>query len=81
MDLVEEKSERNGIYMGALTLEALSFIQKEAKKLRENQKVFVEPNIKSLKAHLKAADKGNFKKAMIVGEDELKKGEFFEKEL
>ena len=56
-------------------------IQKEAKKLRKNNKVFVETKVKSLKAHLKAADKGKYKKAMIIGEDELKKGEFFEKDL
>jgi len=80
MDLVEVKEERDGIYMGALIEEAIPFIQKEAKKLR-NTKVFVNPEVKSLKAHLKAADKGNFKKALIVGEDELKKGEFFTKEL
>ena len=81
LDLVENKNKRNGIYMGALINEAIPFILKEAKKLRENQKVFVEPNVKSLKAHLKAADKKLYKKALIVGENELKKGEFFTKEL
>ena len=81
MDLVETTNKREGIYLGAMVKEAIPFILKEAKKLRENQKVFVNPEIKSLKAHLKAADKGNYKKAMIVGEDELKEGRFFEKEL
>jgi len=81
MDLVESNEERNGIYMGALIKEAIPFIQKEARKSRKEQKVFVEPNVKSLKAHLKAADKGNFKYAFIVGEEELKKGDFFIKEL
>jgi len=81
MDLVENEEKRQGIYMGALTQEAIPFIQKEARKLRKENKVFIEPNVKSLKAHLKAADKGNYKKVLIVGEDELKKGEFFKKEL
>ena len=81
MDLVESEEKRQGIYMGALTQEAIPFIQKEARKSRKEQKVFVEPNVKSLKAHLKAADKGNFKYAFIVGEEELKKGDFFIKEL
>ena len=81
MDLVEDKKQREGIYMGALIEEAIPFIQKHARKAREDKKVFVEPNVKSLKAHLKAADKGNYKIAMIVGEDELKKGDFFIKEL
>jgi histidyl-tRNA synthetase len=80
IDLVKVKDERNGIYMGALIEDAIPFILKKAAELRE-QKVYVEPKIKSLKAHLKAADKGNFKKALIVGEDELKSGKFFEKNL
>ena len=81
LDLVGNEEKRDGIYMGALTKEAIPFILKKAKELRDNQKVFAEPNKKSLKAHLKAADRGNFKKALIIGEDELKKGEFFIKEL
>jgi len=80
IDLVTVNNERNGIYIGALTEDAITFILKKAKEIRE-QKVFVEVKLKSLKAHLKAADKGNFKKVLIVGEDELKKGKFFEKEL
>ncbi len=81
MDLVDIKDKRDGIYMGAMIKEAIPFIQKKAKELRKDTKVFVEVKPKSLKAHLKAADKGNFKKALIVGEDELKTGKFFEKEL
>jgi len=81
MDLVKNNEERKGIYIGVMLEEALNFAQKEAKKLRKNQKVFFEPKVKSLKAHLKAADKGNFKKALIVGEEEFKNSTFFEKEL
>ncbi|GAX87852.1 histidyl-tRNA synthetase [Lebetimonas natsushimae] len=80
IDLVKVENEREGIYMGALVEEAIPFILKKANEIR-TQKVYVEPKIKSLKAHLKAADKGNFKKALIVGEDELKEGRFFEKNL
>jgi histidyl-tRNA synthetase len=81
LELVKSEENRSGIYMGAMIDEAIPFIQKKAKELRKEQKVFVETKTKSLKAHLKAADKGNFKKALIVGEDELKEGKFFEKEL
>ena len=81
MDLVENTPKRSGIYMGAMVKEAIPFIQKKAKELRIDKKVFVETKPKSLKAHLKAADKGMYEKALIVGEDELKKGTFFEKEL
>ena len=80
MDLVEISQEREGIYVGALIEDALEYIFKEAKKLRD-KKVFVEPKVKSLKAHLKAADKGRFKKVLIAGEDELTQSTFFEKEL
>ncbi|EDM24092.1 histidine--tRNA ligase [Caminibacter mediatlanticus] len=81
LDLVKIEDKREGIYMGAMIEEAIPYIQKEAKKLRKNQKIFVEVKPKSLKAHLKAADKGMYKKALIVGEDELKNNTFFEKEL
>ncbi len=81
LDLVKIEDKRDGIYMGAMIEEAIPFILKEANKLRKNQKVFVEVKPKSLKAHLKAADKGMYKKALIVGEDELKNNTFFEKEL
>jgi histidyl-tRNA synthetase len=81
LDLVKNDDNRSGIYMGAMIEAAIPFIQKKAKELRKENKVFVETKPKSLKAHLKAADKGNFKKALIVGEDELKEGKFFEKEL
>ncbi len=81
MELVKTKEERKGIYIGVMLEDALEFAQKEAKNLRKNQKVYFEPKVKSLKAHLKAADKGGYKKVMIVGEEELKNKTFFEKEL
>jgi histidyl-tRNA synthetase len=81
LELVKIDEERKGVYIGVMLEEALNFAQKEAKNLRKNEKVYFEPKVKSLKAHLKAADKGNFKKALIVGEEELKKEKFFEKEL
>ena len=81
MELVKTEEKRKGIYIGVMLKDALEFAQKEAKNLRKNEKVYFEPKVKSLKAHLKAADKGNYKKAMIVGEEELKNKTFFEKEL
>ena len=81
MELVKTEEKRKGIYIGVMIKDALEFAQKEAKKLRKNEKVYFEPKVKSLKAHLKAADKGGYKKAMIVGEEELKNKTFFEKEM
>ncbi len=80
-DLVKDEEKRNGIYMGALNEEAVPYILTKAKELRKNQKVFTEVKPKSLKAHLKAADKGNFQKVLIAGEEELQNNTFFEKEL
>jgi histidyl-tRNA synthetase len=51
IDLVKVEENRDGIYMGALIEKAIPFILKKAAKLRE-QKVYVEPKIKSLKACL-----------------------------
>jgi len=81
MELVKVDEERKGIYIGVMLEDALEYAQKEAKNLRKNEKVYFEPKVKSLKAHLKAADKGGYKKALIVGEEELKNNTFFEKEL
>ena len=81
LDLVEVEEKRDGIYIGCLIDNAMEFALKEAHKLRKDKRVFFEPKIKSLKAHLKAADKGMFKYAYIVGEEELSKKEFFIKEL
>ncbi len=81
IDLVKTEEKRKGIYIGVMLEDALEFAQKEAKILRKNEKVYFEPKIKSLKAHLKAADKGGYKKAMIVGDEEFKNKTFFEKDL
>jgi len=81
LELVKPQEQRDGVYIGVMLEEALNYAQKEAKNLRKNQKVYFEPKVKSLKAHLKAADRGGFKKALIVGEEELKNSTFFEKEL
>ena len=56
LELVKNEEVRNGIYIGVMLEDALTFAQKEAKKLRKEQKVYFEPKVKSLKAHLKAAD-------------------------
>ncbi len=81
IELVKTNDKRKGIYIGVMLENALEFAQKKAKNLRNNEKVYFEPKVKSLKAHLKAADKGNYKKAMIIGEEELKNKTFFEKEM
>ncbi len=80
MQSLEQK--REGFYLGALNQEAVDELLMIAKTLRENrEKVEVEYSKKSLKSHLKSADKTNSKYALILGEEELKNGKIWIKDL
>jgi histidyl-tRNA synthetase len=81
LDLIEYVEHREGYYIGVLIDEALEEAFSLAIKLRENHKAIFEYKTKSLKAHLKAADKANCKYALIIGEDELEKGLIWIKDL
>ena len=82
LDLIKEPAKtREGYYFAALTKEALPTIMKEALKLRKKDTVYMEYQVKSLKAHLKAADKLNARFCAVIGEDELKNGVIWIKDL
>jgi len=81
LPLVNVEEAREGIYIGIMTEDARDMAMNEFKKLVDNEKVYFENKVRKLNQHLKRADKMNFKKVLIAGEDELKNGEFFEKEL
>ena len=81
LPLVNVEEKREGIYIGIMTEEARDMAMSEFKKLVDNEKVYFENKVRKLNQHLKRADKMNFKKVLIAGEDELKNGEFFVKEL
>ncbi|WP_200762290.1 histidine--tRNA ligase [Nitrosophilus alvini] len=82
LDLIEmPETKREGIYLGALSENAIDTIFTLAHKKREKEKVFMEYRKKSLKAHLKAADKANAKYAAIIGEEEIKNGTIWVKDL
>jgi histidyl-tRNA synthetase len=82
LELIPGEEERRGIYLGTLLPEGIPVLAKKGEELRrKGEVVSIEWTPKSLKAHLKSADKGGFRKVMILGEEELKRGEFFEKEL
>ena len=81
LPLVNVEEDREGIYIGIMTEEARDMAMNEFKNLVDNEKVYFENKVRKLNQHLKRADKMNFKKVLIAGEDELKKGEFFTKEL
>ena len=82
LDLINlPKKDRDGVYIGVMVEEGLSLGFKIASKLRK--KIFVEfPYVKkSLRAHLKGADKTNVKYAAIIGEDELNSNSIWIKDL
>ena len=82
LDMIEvPKTNRKGYYYGALCEEALEKLYIEADKNRKNEKVTIEYKKKSLKNHLKAADKVGAKFCAIIGEDELKNSQIWIKDL
>jgi histidyl-tRNA synthetase len=75
------KKDREGYYFGALCDEGVDVIFKEANKKRVSNKVTIGYSVKSLKAHLKAADKQNARYCAVIGEDELLNKEIWIKDL
>jgi len=74
------ETKRDGLYLGVMELEAIDTILKLAHIQRQKQKVYTEYNKKSLKAHLKSADRLGVKKCAVIGEDELKVGKIWIKD-
>ncbi|MEA3418883.1 MAG: histidine--tRNA ligase [Campylobacterota bacterium] len=82
MELVKmPETIREGIYLGAMTGEAVDALFPIAAQKRQDQRVTVEYTAKGLKAHLKGADKAGAKIAAIIGEDEFKNGTIWVKDL
>ncbi len=82
MELLKQREkEREGYYMGAMVPEAVETLLSIARDKRKSERVVVEYSTKSLKAHLKAADKAAVAYAVIIGEDELAAGEVWIKDL
>ena len=82
MELVKmPEVKREGIYMGAMTPEAVEALFPLAAQKRKESKVTVEYNSKGFKSHMKGADKVNARYAVLIGEDELKEGTVWFKDL
>ncbi|MEA3492179.1 MAG: histidine--tRNA ligase [Campylobacterota bacterium] len=82
MELVQmPQSKREGIYLGAMSEEAVDTLFPLAAKRRSEERVTIEYNKKGLKAHLKGADRAGAKIAAIIGEDELSQGAIWVKDL
>ncbi len=81
LDLIEITQHREGFYLGSMLDEAIDKVFHLALQKRKSAKLYVEYKAKSLKAHLKAADKHDAKYACIIGEDELQNGTIWIKDL
>lgn len=82
MELIElPEPEREGYYLGAMLPEAVDTLLPLARRLRREHRVIVEYASKGLKGHLKGADKARARYAAVIGEDELKAGTIWLKDL
>ncbi|MRI83218.1 MAG: histidine--tRNA ligase [Nitratiruptor sp.] len=73
--------ERTGYYVGALLPDGVDRAFHLAQRLRQREPTHFEAAPKSLKAHLKGADRRNVRYAAIIGEEELAKGLVWIKDL
>jgi len=82
MELVQmPEVVREGYYLGAMDEEAIDSLFPLASSKRTTDKVTVEYAPKKLKAHLKGADKVNARFCAVIGEDEMKNGTIWIKDL
>ena len=82
LELIEmPKQQKEGYYIGVMDQEAIDTALKLTKNKRKTDKVILEYKPKSLKNHLKAADKNGVKFCCVIGEDELKNETIWIKDL
>ena len=82
MELVQmPETTREGIYLGAMTEEAVEALLPLATEKRKETKVTVEYNSKGFKSHMKGAEKVNARYAVLIGENELENGTVWVKDL
>jgi histidyl-tRNA synthetase len=79
--IVMPESVREGYYFGAMDGEAITPLLLAAEKVRRVQKAVVEYEPRSLKAHLKGADRINARYCAIIGENELVQNSIWVKDL
>ncbi len=82
LDLIDlPQKEKTGYYIGAMDEEALELAYKIGNRKRKEDKVEISYNKKSLKAHLKTADKKGVRYCVVIGENELKDKKVWVKDL
>ncbi|MDP3291646.1 MAG: histidine--tRNA ligase [Sulfuricurvum sp.] len=79
--IVMPESVREGYYLGAMDSEAIAPILLCAEKIRRSDKAVVEYEARSLKAHLKGADRINARYCAVIGENELAQNTIWVKDL
>jgi len=79
--IVMPEEQREGYYFGAMDENAVNVVIKLAQEKRQNDKAVVEFQARSLKAHLKAADRINARYCAVIGENELNNGTIWVKDL
>ncbi len=75
------ETQPEGYYMGAMTPDALPALLQLAAQKRREDKVITEYTSKGFKSHMKAATKANAKYTILIGEDELKDGTVWLKDM
>ncbi len=82
MELVDMPTlAREGYYLGSMDSESVDMLFGVASSKRATQKVTIEYSPKKLKAHLKGADKVNARYCVVIGEDEVRDGVVWVKDL
>ena len=82
MELVKmPELTREGIYLGAMTEDAVEKLFAIATAKRLETKVTLEYNSKGFKSHMKGADKVGARYVVLIGEDELSNGTVWVKDL
>jgi len=82
MELVQmPQNKQEGIYLGAMSEEAVETLFSLAATKRKETKVTLEYTSKGFKSHMKGADKAGARYCVLVGEDELKNGTVWVKDL
>lgn len=73
--------QREGIYLGAMSEEAIETLFALAATKRKETKVTLEYTSKGFKSHMKGAEKAAARYCVLIGEDELKNGTIWVKDL
>jgi histidyl-tRNA synthetase len=82
MELVQmPEVSREGIYLGAMVPEAIRTLFPIAARKRLETRVTVEYTSKGFKSHMKGADKAHARYVALIGEDEMKNGTIWLKDM